>query len=282
METAMLDPVTNDPSTVDRDFPAAMAPVTFESQGSQVIGNLLLPQGRGPHPVVLLLHGFPGNENNYDLGHALRRAGWSVLLFHYRGCWGSQGTYSFGHVLRDVQSALTFLRDSDSRTLYRLDTDNTVLVGHSMGGFTALLSSVHDPAIHAVASLAGSNRGLFASAARDDPLAHDRLTTLFDQAQSRLSGTSTDDLTAELLRHGDDWDLIRYAETLASRAVLLVAGSRDTVVPPKAHHTPLVKAMQNAGAQDLTHVILDADHAFSDKRIALARTVVAWLENQKS
>jgi len=41
--------------------------------------------GAGPHPAVVLLHGFPGNEKTLDLAQDVRRAGWNVLYFNYRG-----------------------------------------------------------------------------------------------------------------------------------------------------------------------------------------------------
>jgi pimeloyl-ACP methyl ester carboxylesterase len=49
---------------------------------------LYIAAGEGPHPNVLLLHGLPGNEQNIDLAQSMRRAGWNVLTFHYRGSWG--------------------------------------------------------------------------------------------------------------------------------------------------------------------------------------------------
>jgi pimeloyl-ACP methyl ester carboxylesterase len=50
-----------------------------------------LAGGPGPHPTIVLLHGFPGNEQNLDLAQSIRRAGWNVLTLHYRGAWGSPG-----------------------------------------------------------------------------------------------------------------------------------------------------------------------------------------------
>ena len=41
---------------------------------------LMWPQGLGPHPVVIMLHGFPGNEKNLDLAQSIRRAGWDCGL----------------------------------------------------------------------------------------------------------------------------------------------------------------------------------------------------------
>ena len=49
------------------------------------------PAGAGRRPTVVLLHGLPGNEKNLDLAQAIRRAGWNVVTFNYRGSWGSPG-----------------------------------------------------------------------------------------------------------------------------------------------------------------------------------------------
>ena len=71
--------------------PASTPAVTFSSGGETLPGVLHVPAGPGPHPVVVLLHGFPGNERNFDLAQSLRRAGYATLVFHYRGAWGSPG-----------------------------------------------------------------------------------------------------------------------------------------------------------------------------------------------
>jgi hypothetical protein len=62
--------------------------------------------------------------------------------------------------------------------------------------------------------------------------------------------------------------------------VLLVAGVRDTVVAPATHHDPLVAAFAAAHSTQVHAVVLDADHAFSDKRIQLAHAVVDWLATE--
>jgi len=37
-----------------------------------------------------LLHGLPGYESSGDLAQSIRRAGWNVVFFHYRGTWGTK------------------------------------------------------------------------------------------------------------------------------------------------------------------------------------------------
>jgi pimeloyl-ACP methyl ester carboxylesterase len=85
--------ITTDPAP-DKDFPAATESPDILSHGTRLNAVFFIASGRGPHPVVLLLHGFPGNEKNLDIAYTLRRAGWDVLFPHYRGAWGSAGSFS--------------------------------------------------------------------------------------------------------------------------------------------------------------------------------------------
>ncbi|HZU53600.1 MAG TPA: alpha/beta fold hydrolase, partial [Holophagaceae bacterium] len=133
---ALNPAVTADPPA-DPAHPARMEPVRIPSHGSLMNGVLYLASGAGPHPAVLLLHGLPGNEQNLDLAQALRRAGYSVLTFHYRGSWGSGGAFSLAHAGEDGQAALAFLTAPAQLNRYGLDPKRVIVVGHSMGGFVA-------------------------------------------------------------------------------------------------------------------------------------------------
>src|SRR5919201_4500441 len=82
--------VVSDPPP-DPTFPAAMGWPDISSHGAKLYSVIYIAAGAGPHPTVLMLHGFPGNEKNLDLAHSIRRAGWNVLVPFYRGAWGSGG-----------------------------------------------------------------------------------------------------------------------------------------------------------------------------------------------
>src|ERR1700677_4487771 len=88
--------ITTDPAP-DKANPAAMETFQIPSHGAMLNALAYIASGPGPHRVVLLLHGFPGNEKNLDLAQAIRRAGWDVVYFDYRGSWGSPGDFSFIH-----------------------------------------------------------------------------------------------------------------------------------------------------------------------------------------
>src|SRR4051812_26200803 len=78
-------------------FPPRSETFQIPSHGAKLNALLYIADGPGPHPAVVLLHGFPGNERNLDLAQDIRRAGWDVLYFNYRGAWGSPGDFSFGN-----------------------------------------------------------------------------------------------------------------------------------------------------------------------------------------
>lgn len=131
----------------DRQFPATSAPVQIPVAGVTVDGNLLVASGEGPHPTLVICNGLPGVERNLDLAQAARRAGWNVLVFHYRGAWGSRGEFSLANAAADGEAAVAFVRDPAMAAKYRIDPSRIVLLGHSVGGFVAAKAAGRDAAI---------------------------------------------------------------------------------------------------------------------------------------
>ncbi len=272
------DPVTNDPPDWDASHPASLRALRFESAGATLNGIVYRPPGAGPHPVVVLLHGFPGEERNLDLAQALRRAGWSVLFFHYRGAWGSGGAFSFGNAIDDVKAAVATLTSERIARDHGFDPSRVALVGHSMGGFAALSAGGDIDAVDCIVSIAGANFSLYAAAASSDPAIANQLAARLDALAYPLQGTSGRALVEEVVAAGSGFDTSRRAPQLAGKRVLLVTGTRDEVTPTAQHHAPLLAALREAGAAHASEAVLDSDHAFSSRRIALARRVTGWLD----
>lgn len=240
-------------------------------------GITYVADGAGPHPTVVLLHGYPGEEHNLDLAQAIRRSGWNVLFFHYRGAWGSQGAFSFAGALEDVAAAVALVGSPEYAASHRADPHRIALVGHSMGGFLSLTAGAELAQVDCVASLAGANLGLMRA---PDPETARAAAARLDAMSGPIAGTSGARLVAEIAAAGDRYDTRRGAAALARKPLLLVAGARDRVTPPELHHEPLVAALRAAGANRLRSLTLDADHAFSPARIALAHALVGWLAEE--
>jgi uncharacterized protein len=150
-----------------------------------------------------------------------------------------------------------------------------------MGGFLALATAARRADVRCVASVAGVNFGLLGKRAFETPKARAEMAQLFaDATTGPIRGTSGDALADELVANRDAFDLVRGAPHLAGRPVLLVAGSRDALVPFAEHHDPLAQALRAARARSLTTWTLDADHAFSSARVELTRMVIDWLRDR--
>lgn len=275
---APFDPLAAD--APPGDPPAALAELSFASGGERMNGIAYLAAGPGPHPTVVLLHGYPGNERSLDLAHALRRDGWNVVFFHYRGAWGSGGSFSFGHALEDVAAVLRMVRWEPFARAQRIDPQRLVLIGHSMGGFLALATASEDPGVRCAVSLAGANLGAFGRGIAADPAVRAAAIEAFGAGSGPLRGFSGAAAADELAANAARWDLVERAPALAGRPLLLVAGGRDAVTPPADHHAPLVAALRAAGAVQTEERILPSDHAFSDQRVAVARAVLAFLDER--
>ena len=270
----MFDPVTEDPAP-DLDFPAETNRVRFSSHGSALNGVFFLVQGSGFKPTVVLLHGIPGTDRNFDLAHAFRRAGMNVLVFHYRGAWGSEGAYSFAHVLEDVRAALDWLVDSPATMC--VDVARIALVGHSLGGWASLMTAASNARVRCVVSLAGANLGAWWDAVSADATQQRTLEADMASMTSIQMGATGASLVHEMREHRLEWNLTNHAQALATKPVMLVAGTRDADLPPELHHAPLVNALE-AHAGNVQALELNADHMFADTRIAVARATLNWLQ----
>src|SRR5260221_9998869 len=131
---------------------AGLVGVTFGSQGHDRHGVLDRQRDTEPRHTVVLLHGCPGLEQNLDLAAELRDRGWNALVFHYRGCWGSGGRYDLRTITTDVAAAVDYLQDGDLPTV---DRERIAVVGHSLGGWAAVLAAARDHRLRAVAVCGG-------------------------------------------------------------------------------------------------------------------------------
>ena len=269
--------ITVDPAP-NTAYPAAMETFQIPSHGAMLNALAYVAEGAGPHPVVLLLHGFPGNEKNLDLAQAIRRDGWDVVYFDYRGSWGSPGDFSFTHSIEDTESAIAYLRDAAHAKKLRSDPAYIVLIGHSMGGFMARYVGAQDSAIKAVGLISAADMGVDKMQSLKPGQEKEATARLAEhlaaEGMAPLAGCTPESLAKEVIANATAWNVPALAPKFANRPVLVIT-SDDGLAPS---NNAFVEALHKAGATDITTVHLTTDHSYSDQRIALEKAVLENLE----
>jgi uncharacterized protein len=235
--------------------------VTFDSDGHRLIGVLYLAHGGEPKPTALLLHGCPGIEKNLDLAMALRDRGWNALAFHYRGCWGSAGRYDLRAIPQDVAAAAGYLQAGRHPSV---DPGRLAVIGHSLGGWAAIVAAAADPRLRAVA-VCGSPVDLTALALT--PAEIEREFTRFLAAGPDEFARQRDDVAGRLR----PLDLVG---SISPRPLLIVHGSDDEWVP-----VAQARRLSGRAGPPCRYIEIDgANHAFAWHRGQLRDQVVSWLD----
>jgi dipeptidyl aminopeptidase/acylaminoacyl peptidase len=236
--------------------------IVFQSGGYRLIGTLFLAWGPGPKPTALLLHGMPGIEKNHDLALFLREHGWNSLIFHYRGCHGSAGAYTLATIPADVHAALDAL---GSGAYPEVDPGRLVLIGHSLGGWAAVLAALDEPRVRAVAAVAAASDP--AAMALDDLATAAEITRFLQGITPEAFVSQWRGLAAP------QYTPLAQVARIAPRPLLIVHGAADAVVPV-AQSEALHAA---AGHPKALVVHPEANHSFTRHRAWLFQTLLDWL-----
>ena len=250
-----------DPAAVE---PAHGTYLVFESHGSRLFGRMILPNFYDKEsrcPVVLMLHGHPGGDKNWDIGEALRANGFAVAVISYRGVWGSHGDYLMSHNIEDVISAVDFLREKADE--YRLDPNRVYLFGHSMGGFSALNAMARGLQVSGAVLMAPYDAGY--------KYLYDRPN--FDgvmacKARGYFNLASETALEEDAAENAEKWNFRNLMASWSKDVPMaFIDGTKDTT---SQHMGPIVEEMQKAGFR-VTYHLLEDGHMFPLHRATIAR-----------
>jgi dipeptidyl aminopeptidase/acylaminoacyl peptidase len=235
--------------------------VTFDSDGHRLLGTLYLARGTASKPTALLLHGCPGLEQNADLAVTLRDRGWNSLVFHYRGCWGSAGPYDLRTIPRDVTAAVDYLHGGGHPGV---DAGRLAVIGHSLGGWAAVLAAAADPRLRAVA--------IYGTAVHLAGIELDE--TQICREFTRFLATTP----AEFVRQRDEasahLDPAGAVASISPRPLLVVHGTDDRWVPAEQ-----ARRLHAHARQPCRYVeIAGANHDFAWHRAQLRDLVAGWLD----
>jgi acetyl esterase/lipase len=253
---------------IDATHPPQLVQIRYPTGGVEAPARLFVASGAGPHPTVLLLHGFPGTELNLDLARVLQRAGWTVMAIHYRGVWGAPGQFSFSHTIEDTRAALAWLRDPARAE--QVDASWIVVMGHSMGGFDTVMIG-DDPGVAGFITISAADIAAYLG-----PLntveARERARPEWE-ADVSFTNMTYDAMVDDAQANLDAWNWNANAAEMAGRPVLVIDSNDGLEEAGDA----VVAAVAEAGGPPPTRLKFETDHSYNDHRIALASAIVAWL-----
>lgn len=264
---APIPPAIYTDPPANKAHPARMETLHVPTGGVEINGIAYLAAGKGPHPTLLICHGWPGNEKNLDLAQAVRRAGWNAVTFNYRGSWGSPGSFRFAQNPDDAQAVLAFLRDPANASRLGIDPARIAIIGHSMGGWVSATVGARDNKLLGAAMISAGNMGILKALPREALVKESA-----SNAES-LADTSPERMADELINAPAWFDFRNGAAALADRPLLALT-SDDGLV---SHTDDLVKAVRARGGRRVTAFHVATDHSWSDRRIDLQAKVIRWL-----
>jgi len=286
-------------------------PVTFYSEGLQLVGDVYYPEDLQPGETragIVLCHGYTGVKDLYlpDNARVLNEAGYIVLTFDYKGWGDSEGPKSrlapYSRVY-DVLAAVTFLG-----SLPQVNEDAIGIYGTSYGGATVVWAGAIDARIKCVVSVVGIGHGArwMRSVRRPDEW-HDLLErSKADRVQRAQKGASEfversdillpDRQSAELaaaqrranpaaintipLEYVDDTLLFNpewVVDKIAPRPILFITSDNDRLVPPQESEQLYARAGEPKKLVVLKghgHYEVYEEPAFSE----VMKPTVAWYE----
>jgi pimeloyl-ACP methyl ester carboxylesterase len=268
--------IFQDPA-IDSKYPASGAGVQFASHGVLINAQLYRPAGAGVHPTVILLHGVPGNEQNLDLARAIQRSGWTVITFHYRGSWGTPGSFRLRGGIDDAGALIGRLKDRERAKAWGVDPNRLVLAGHSYGGYVAARVAAENPRVLGVALIAPWDISYDARTWSGLSMRQraEAGAAGFNDVDGRMAATTAASLTTDVVRNGSALNLTALSRALSTRRLLLVIATRDDP-DDRAIGLRAALGQRARGAFESKEMI--TDHGFNDHRIALEIVVLNWLE----
>lgn len=262
---------------VDYDGDYAIRPeniaLVMGDDANRIFGRLLLPYAASIEervPIIVMLHGFPGSEQNIDIAQALRRAGIAVVTFSYRGVWGSHGYYSLSHIIEDTLRVIDFIRDYAEE--YRLDTHSLYLIGHSMGGFAALNAIARGARVRGAILIAPCDIAYKYFDKRES-----YLSLLSEQSEGYFNIPSSSYIEGDVIANAYRWRFTELVNKLDPSAKYSFIGGRfDDLTPPEEHIEPMLGLMRSRGL-NVEYALLDDGHSFPSSRIKLTELIADYL-----
>jgi pimeloyl-ACP methyl ester carboxylesterase len=235
------------------------------SSGSMLQGFMYTANGAQKHPLLVLLHGFPGNERNLDLAQIARSRGWNVIYFDYRGSWGSQGKFSFKNCVEDVVNVVGYCKRNAA--MFNIDTTRIVLFGHSMGGFVCLKALTYLPGVKKGFALSTWDIGATVKLSGGN-------MQKIEQGMGKyfVLNATTQEMFQQVI---DDPTYFNF------KSIALQLSNKEIIMLDEHHgNTAIASLIGTANKASFEYQVWNTDHGFSNTRVSMIKKVLAFIDSK--
>lgn len=243
----------------------------LSKEDRRIRGEVHLPDGSGPHPVVVVCHGFKGFKEWGFFPHtaqSLAQSGVAAVTFNFSMNGVGENAETFGELEKFARN--TFSREQeDLQFLFQklsdralpfadsLDSGRLALLGHSRGGANSLLFALdHMESIRGVI--------LWNSVSRVDFFSDELKKEIREKGRAGIPNTRTGQMMPidrevldDMEAHRDKFDLLKRLPAF-KKPILILQGEKDAAVPVDA-----AEALRRAAPQGELHLIPEAGHTFN-------------------
>ena len=275
MSYVNLEYLFEDPTELNENALPDYASLDFVSNGSHIYGEIMWPHNMGQkkHPCVIMLHGFPGSARNDDISHALCRIGCVVIVPHHRGAWGSQGKYLITHCVEDAVNLAQYAHSPDFLEKFNVHPEQIFLLGHSMGGNSALNAGKQLDFIRGLIMLAPYDPTVYLKLEKEA-----YIKALLNEGKI-LKSDGIDSIYKDIVQNKENLAFPNAFDGVKDKNILIFAAKYDTVSNNEEMILPLWKKLEaNKTAAIQKLIEYPVQHGLLGRRILMIREIAEFIK----
>ena len=260
----------------------------------KIHGSLVLPEGKGPNPAVVLVHGSGAVSRDFlgPIAYVFAQKGIAALTYDKRKDWMDS---SFEDLAEDAAAAFRYLR-----TRSEIDSAKVGYLGASQGGWIAPLAASKEPGASFLILFSGPSVTpaehevmRTREEARVQGASEEEIKKIVEGLRSQLAELRKEETRVEFEKQLGEWKAAGKSKELEQSEignprfllwyrsimdydpvpvlirtkipVMALYGELDLAVPPQENIEPLKKYLSEAGNKNLqVHVLPRANHVLLD------------------
>jgi predicted esterase len=208
----------------------------------------------------------------------LSKAGMNVLRFNFTGLWGNKGKFTMSNALKDLTAAMDFLNTKENIKQLKIDSGKIILAGYSFGTAVALIAALYDDRIENIFCIAVCDYSYFGRQFTDP---HSKIKKFLEDA---IEGVFSDKtflnqdrylFLKKLSENTKKYDIVRHAEKLLFKKILMVCGIDDNICPVEDHLFPVYRRLRELEHKNLKLEINKCGH---EPPPDLQKIIIKWIK----